>query len=465
MVLRLLVILLASCLHVHQLTRDIRFHPDEAHFMRFARHAAVNGDWMLPGALDKPPLSIYASAVSMVFFGIVADDDGVLHLEAHQGEFAGRLPNVWLAIALTALLMRLARDIYRRESIALLAGLLMAASPYMLAFGATAFTDMSLLFWSMLTLWLILRRRFLLAGLALGLAFWSKQQAVWTLPLILVFIPHQPGTGWRRWLFGWLFGLALLMLWDAARAETSLFLLGGAHNLPASLLAAPASWLARLTAWLGLASWLIAVPPLTLTMVAVAVASRGKCRRMERLLLIYILAYLAAHTLLAFNQYDRYLLPIAPLLVLLMTGRLTRRASMAALTGGLLILSALWSVNSDMPGGDRSQYEGIDALADYLNGKPVAAVIYDPWLGWELGYYMGQWSDKRRVHYPTPETLAAGALELDEIGARYLVAPRGQAVDVWLASLGDVGFSVFADYQSERFIVYRLRPPTYTPNN
>ena len=39
-------------------------------------------------------------------------------------------------------------------------------------------------------------------------------------------------------------------------------------------------------------------------------------------------------------------------------------------------------------------------LARHLNGKPVATVIYDPWLGWELGYYLGVWHDKRRVHYP-----------------------------------------------------------------
>ena len=52
---RLLVLLLACFLQIRQLGLDRRFDPDEAHFMTFARDAAVKGDWMLPGALDKPP--------------------------------------------------------------------------------------------------------------------------------------------------------------------------------------------------------------------------------------------------------------------------------------------------------------------------------------------------------------------------------------------------------------------------
>ncbi len=470
---RLLVILLAGWLQFHQLARDARFHPDEAFFMSFARNAAVNGDWMLSGPLDKPPLSLYASALGMVGVGNTADANGVLQLDVHRGEFAARLPNALLAIALAALMMRLARDIYGDETTALYAGLLMAASPYMLAFAATALTDISLLFWSALALWLSIRRRFGMAGIALGLAFWSKQQALWAVPLIALLMPHRRPAELRRWLFLLLFSLSLLFLWDAARPETSVFLLGAVYNVPASLIAEPSSWLDRLAEWLRLASWLIAPPWLTLIMAAVAAPGwmkRGRgdgAAKDETSLLLYILVYIALHTVAAFNQYDRYLLPVLPALVLLMAGRLARfirirphSSRIAAALGAVFILSSLWSVSSGLPiGGDQSEYDGIDELADYLNSKPVAAVIYDPWLGWELGYYLGQWHDKRRVHYPSPTALAEGARALDEIEPRYLVAPVGQALDLWLDALEAVGFSVFADYQSRRFRVYRLLPP------
>ena len=135
---RALVVLLASLLQFHQLGRDTRFHPDEAHFMTFARGAAVNGDWMLPGALDKPPITIYFSASGMVAFGIVADADGVLHLDPLAGEFAARVPNIMMAIMLAALMMRLSWRSCRDEGVAMLAGLLTATSSALLAFGATA---------------------------------------------------------------------------------------------------------------------------------------------------------------------------------------------------------------------------------------------------------------------------------------------------------------------------------------
>ena len=43
------------------------------------------------------------------------------------------------------------------------------------------------------------------------------------------------------------------------------------------------------------------------------------------------------------------------------------------------------------------------------------------------------------VHYPTPAALAAGALALDEVGDRYLVAPVDQPHEEWLAAL-DAGW-------------------------
>ena len=86
-------------------------------------------------------------------------------------------------------------------------------------------------------------------------------------------------------------------------------------------------------------------------------------------------------------------------------------------------------------------------------------MIYDPWLGWELSYYLGQWHDKRRAHYPTAEALAAGALALDEIGDRYFVAPLDQPHDDWLTALRDAGFGVYVDFERDRFIVYRLTAP------
>ena len=475
-----LLILLTSLTQFHQLTRDLRFHPDEAHFMTFARGAAVNGDWMLPGALDKPPLSIYFSAFSMVAVAVTADDGGVLQLDPHVGEFAGRLPNALFAILLTALMMRLAWHLYRDDGAVIIAGLLTAASPYILAYGASAFSDMNLLLWSVAALYCVLNRKHGAAGAALGLALWSKQQAALFAVLIVMSLLTRLGrrSNLIRLALPLCFLGGALLIWDGARPETSIFLQAAVNNLPALLLAEPASWLERLGEWPGLSAWLLGPPPVTVILLAgaaigsVIAGGAGKigCQTLmfERAALVFIIGYLFVHTAFAFNLYDRYLLLLLPPLILLTAGRLANllesvsrgRILLVALFA-LLSASAIWSLNEGSPiGEDRSANAGIDSLAAHLNDKPVATVIYDPWLGWELGYYLGQWNDKRRVHYPTAEALVKDALALDETGDRYLVAPVDQPLENWLTALRETGFGLEVDYKRDRFLVFRLEPPS-----
>ena len=231
--------------------------------MTFARGAAVKGDWLLSGALDKPPLSIYLSALSMIAVGNTADEAGVLQLDIYAGEFAGALPNVMLALLFTALMMRLAWQRYRDLPTALFAGLLCATSPFLVAYGASAFTDMSLLFFALAAFYFACRSgRWARAGLALGLAFWAKQQALFV-AVVLALLLIRGRAGRRDWLrIALPLGAALLALlaWDAARPEASIFVQAAANNAPDTLLAPPGSWLERLAHWLRAATWLLGPP-------------------------------------------------------------------------------------------------------------------------------------------------------------------------------------------------------------
>ncbi len=470
--LRLALVLLAALAQFQQVTRDRRFHPDEAYFMTFARGAAVNGDWLLPGNLDKAPLAIYFSALSMVGIGVGADADGVLQLDNLLGEFAGRLPNALLAILLVALLMRLAGRLYRSEYAVFFAGLLSATSPYLLAYGASAFTDMSLLFCLALALYCAVSNRWTLLGVALALAFCSKQQAILFVLPVMLLLARAPSRDWLRAGFAFAAIACPLLLWDAARPETSIFLQAAVNNAPAQFWVAPASWLERLGEWLRLSTWFFPQPWLTVLLIAVAGLARvrpaGQLSALEKAFLLYLIAYLLAHSVFNFNLYDRYLLLILPLALLLVAGGLARL--LHSLGRGpawiivlllLLLFGGSWALDSGSPiGADHGDYIGIDRLADHLNSKPVATVIYDPWLGWQLGYYLGQWHDKRRVHYPDAESLVAGAVGLDEIGDRYFVAPVDQPHQHWLAALRAAGFGIAVDYEKDRFISYRLSPPT-----
>ena len=170
------------------------------------------------------------------------------------------------------------------------------------------------------------------------------------------------------------------------------------------------------------------------------------------MLWVWILAYVAFHVFINVNTYDRYLLPLLPPLVIVcgigLAGIFTNlpRHIFLVIIAILLAFPAYQASLGNIPiGGDKGDYDGIEHLADYLNSKPVATVIYDPWLGWELGYYMGQWTNKRRVHYPNPQALVEDALALDEIGDRYFVAPNDEAYVQWLIALDDAGFGVVFD--------------------
>jgi len=465
------IILLASLLQFHLLSLDSRFHSDEAFFMTFARGAAVKGDWLLSGPLDKPPLSIYLSALSMTAVGVSADAAGVLQLGVYAGEFAGALPNVMLALLFTALMMRLAWQRYRDWRSAVYAGLLSATSPYVASYGAGAFTDMSLLFFALVAFYCAGRRRWALAGLALGLAFWGKQQAVFVaIFLTLLLIKERAGRrDWLRFSLPLGFAVLALLAWDAARPEASIFLQAAANNAPDQLLAPPAAWLGRLAHLLGAAVWLPGPPAAALLLLAGAGFAAYKQPGLltpDRGLLAALCLYLAIHVVFGFRLYDRFLLLLLPLLILPLARGLSALSEIyARRRPGLLILAAillgaLGTFNGHTPvNASRAAYAGIDELAAYLNSKPVATVIYDRWLGWHLDYYLGPWYDKRRVYHPTADALVADALSLDEVGARYLVTPLDMPYEPWIDALHDAGFAHEVDYRSARFIAFRLLPP------
>ncbi len=236
----LLILLAAAAIQFHALARDVRFYPDEALFSTFARNAALDGAWLLPGALDKPPLAIYADALSMHFVA-ASVQNGVLDFTPRLGEFAARLPGALASIVLVAVTYALAQRLYRRRWLSLWAAIFVAFSPFTAIYGASAYTDPLMLTFAALALLLMARDHWLGSGIALALAFASKQQAIFVLPLVLLIGWLLYGISPRRLiafaapLIG---GIALLIGWDALRAQPDgIWALALANNRPDSLIA------------------------------------------------------------------------------------------------------------------------------------------------------------------------------------------------------------------------------------
>jgi 4-amino-4-deoxy-L-arabinose transferase-like glycosyltransferase len=489
----LVIILLGAWLRFHALALNTRFHPDEALFATFARSAAVQGDWLLHGHLDKPPLTIYANALAMSFFGVTTLPDGVLTLDVHRGEFASRIPNTFASILLIPVLYSLGnRSDHAGDRIRLIVSLLAALSPLALAFSATAFTDPLMVLCITLALWAGSRRRWLWSGIWLALGFWCKQQALFYGPLIsaLGWIQiRQSGKGVRQYRSALLLtiapvvaGVILLFMWDNLRGQsTSLWALAAANNDPGRL-ADMNELLPRLLKWGEYAQFLTGGGILTAALLCISLygvyrqRKSAQASQIDTLLPAYSVIYLVAHWLIAIGVYDRYLLPVLPVILLLMARGLeylSRKLSdphsyakkvilvSLCVCGLIFALPSAWdATEGQLPiGGDRGQHQGIDALGHYLDNKALGAIIYDHWLGWELGYYIGAWSDKRRVYYPTPEALVTDALLQPDPALRYFVAPRWENFQPWIAALKNANFDIRLDYEQASFVVYELVPP------
>ena len=482
LILPVLILLVAAGLRFAALGQVARLHPDEALFATFARSAALNGDWLLPGALDKPPLSIYASAISMALLVDGQAAPGLPDISPRVGEFAMRLPALLASLLVTALSYRLAWRLYGSRRVALWTLALVVFSPFSVAFAATGFTDGWLLLALAAALVAISERRWFWAGLFLGLALWSKQQALFYAPLLLALgglLDTRPG--WRRLLaFAVPVGLAvaLLLAWDGARGQTSgVWAMAAANNDPWRLLRSDEVW-PRLQSWLGYGGWLLGLPLVTLALGGLGIGAalrrawRPAGNRREAVdlaLLTFVLAYLGLHWLVAFNLYDRYLLLVLLPLALLAARGLDALLAVAPKDGrtivavglaGLLLWGGLSAtLGRTSVGTDRGQHDGIDRAAEWLNGRALGAIVYDYWLGWELDYYLGQWTDKRRVYYPSTAALAEDARRQPDPAPRYFIAPSRGAYGPWLDALRAAAFEVWLVYDADGFVIYELLPP------
>jgi 4-amino-4-deoxy-L-arabinose transferase-like glycosyltransferase len=459
-------------LRLAMLGLDVRFHPDEALFAAQARLISQKGDLLLRTTdLDKPPLTFYVAALSFRMLGAT--------------EFAARLPNVLFSGLSLAVLYRLASSVTRHRVTAVLAALLWALSPYDLAFAATAFTDVQATFWVLLASLLIVQDRWGAAGIAAGLAFAAKSNALLFLPLILALgVAQNASSEWqsrdvvrRLWRFAWPLaaGIALVALWDLSRAPRSFLSLGYARNNPGRLIRSDEVW-PRLKSWAHWLGFMTGSPVLNILLLAgipiwlayTALRERSRAAVADWLVTGFALAFLAWLWLIAFNTYDRYIHALVPFLLLLAARALTgawrlsggRRVALTALiaiTLGFMAPSVTRTLRGETAiGGDQGQHTGIDTLADYLNTHLHGESVYDHWLGWELAYYLGESPGIRVIYSPLPEALADDVSE--QHSRHYFAAPSPQLAAPWIAALRGVGVRatpIYAD-PDHGFVVYQL---------
>jgi len=202
----------------------------------------------------------------------------------------------------------------------------------------------------------------------------------------------------------------------------------------------------------------------------------------------FLIVFLLAHWVLSFNVWDRYLLGLVPLLLILLariiwlatgalahlisdlTGSVRARFSISLrgffavlLLAATLTGPALKAARSGYPiGGDHGAYDGIEAVAEYFRDHvPAGSILYHHWLGWHYSFYMFDFPLVFRW-YPSPEELAEDASQID--GAqRYIVFPSGKLTSAVTDALAEAGLTLHRVYRTHRrdgstsFTVYQIR--------
>ncbi len=386
------------------------YHPDEALYGYWARLIASGRDpWLFSVYVDKPPLFIYALAGAFKLLGV--------------SEASARVLNVFASFALLPVLWALFRRWFD-DTVALAAVVVLALAPFEFLFAPTALTDPFLALWVFASLLGVASGNFFAGGLAGGLAYASKQQSVLFIPIALFAMLKQASRpkDWLEFVAGLGIPFALVTWWDSLRWafrpsfwDRSIVTYGGIYLEPVARWGRKAIELGRL---LGDA---FSIWPAAVVAVALLLFLLGKTtsrwRGWDFALASFSVAYLLLHIVVSFRIWDRYLLPLYPLLVLSalrglqMLGRDRRGKQVRRLLFLLLVVSIAagipWAIEGKLPvGGEHRLHQGIASAATFFEEEaPPGSVLYHHWLGWYWDYYL--FDDRVDLrYYFTPEYLA-----------------------------------------------------------
>ena len=427
---------------------QLGLHPDEAFYASWALRIAEGRDPMLLTVLvDKPPFLPYLLATFLWLSG----HTGAGSFDPAPLVAIARLAASGASVAGIALLWAVAKRVYAPRP-ALWAAALYAVSPLAVRLSPSLLTDPWLVLWMLLGLWAGLQRRSWLTGLACGLAYATKQQAVLVIPLVLAtywLAPRLPAEARRdpapvrlclgsvaRLAGGFLLIFTIVLWWDSLRWQwmpsfwdRSAAAYGGLD------LVTGGDFLERAWKWSELLSFVFGGPLGVLLLAGTAVAlAAGQVRltTFDKLLLGFAAAYLGVHWITSIAPWDRYALPLVPLLALLLghgtawlwaptahrPDHLGARAFDACERSvrwrpglAVLVIAAVvhggWLASARaIPVGDASAYDGVEQVAEHVRqAEPAGSILFHHRLGWHFGFYLA--NDPVDLRYwDTPQDLA-----------------------------------------------------------
>jgi 4-amino-4-deoxy-L-arabinose transferase-like glycosyltransferase len=456
-----------------------RFHADEALYGYWGLLIGRGRDpWLATVPVYKPPLLPYLVAVSQTLFG--------------NSEFAVRLPGLVAGLLTIPLTAALSYSLYRNRCSATGAAVCVVLSPFAILFSATAFTDPLMTVLGLGACVAAAQGRAGSAGWLAGLALAAKQTGLAWVPLavLLGLATRVPNHGLRtvlRFIACFVACAVLVGAWDAVRVTQGAesFWQSGVIGYGGLRLIWPQELWARLRGWAGMARYLFVSPIVNGVLLAGLPAlvwhALTRCHTREILVDLFLVSFMLAcsflHWLWAFPVWDRYLLPLVPVLAVLL-GRISALFAshlyprvghlplvICHLSFSILLLLPAWNAaRSRYPvGGDHGAYDGIDEVVVFLRGLSEGTVVYQHWLGWHYDYYLFD-APVYLAYWPTPAWLAQDVRAFGTGEPRYLVFPSWESSARAQQALAGAGYGLESVLTTTRrdgtrsFTVYHIQP-------
>jgi 4-amino-4-deoxy-L-arabinose transferase-like glycosyltransferase len=386
---------------------------DEALYSYWALHFWRADPWFLQVWPDKPPLFIWLLSLVSQLFG--------------SEQSSGRWLNIALSTATIPILAATARNSWGKPA-GLVTALTFALNPFAISFAPTVYTDPLLVFAGSLALYLALTNRAAAAGVWLGIGIMTKQQGLLYLPLIASCLLYHERCATRNTRYvvhqftRFFCGLALVVCplvygdslrWAVAPSPWDL----SVRNYGALRLLPLGEWTARLHEWAPLiwhltASWIVWLVLVGLGGLALmrkgwfVERSERSPSKGEQLLIpppyppltFWSLIFLTLHLVTTIQPWDRYLLPLTPMLALLagwvgaqLHGGFPRWFGLGIIGWSLCLLPpATRAATGLLPvGGDHGAYSGLTQAIHWATANfPEQTVLYHQSLGWHFRYYL-----------------------------------------------------------------------------
>ncbi len=453
-------------------------HPDEALYAYWGLCIGQGQDpWLTREAVDKPPLPLYVVAGSQLLFG--------------DTTIALRLPGLAAGLLLVPLTGALGHALYRDPKIGLMAAIGVGLSPFAIVFSSTGFPDPVMVALGAAACLTAVDGRPSWAGVFAALSFAAKQTGLIWLPLslsLLVLLSDSSDEGrslFLNYMACWALVVGLVFAWDGVRVlrGAGSFWQAGVVGYGGLRLIWAQELLPRLEAWLGVMRYLFAssvvnallVVGLPALVMSAIIRSPGRRNpRVDVLLASFVVAYALLKWLMAFPVWDRYLLPLVPLLAVAL-GRSVQwganrigleKAWQKLVVAGLLVAvlmgPAVEARAGQYPiGRERAVYEGFEEVISFLAQRPAGSVVYHHWLGWHYRYRL--WDVPIHLAYwPHPAWLARDVQAFGEKESRFVAFPGWESSARLERYLYDVGYTLDSvlmatdDDGAVKFTLYQL---------